>query len=153
MKKEYWFYSIIIWFKPKTLRLLPVLLIGSLWLSGCSLPAGSTDPGDKWAGYQTRILQVKVQPDTVAVGDTARITCFIQDSTDKRFKYYWRFSYGKVLNAQYDSVYEGYVSGHRNYVFWIAPDSPGLYWGNGVEVDNSSDSIPPTIGFALHVKK
>jgi len=152
MKKIHWFYSVVIGFKPKTMRLLPVLLVGCLWLSGCSLPAGSTDPGDKWAGYQTHILQVKVQPDTVAVGDTARITCIIQDSTDKRFKFYWRFSRGKVLHAKYDSVIHEYTSGHSNYVFWIAPDLNGSF-GNGVTVDNGSDSTPVSEGFGLYVKK
>lgn len=138
--------------KPKVIRLLPVLLLYGLWLSGCALPIGTSDGGDKATAWQTRILDIKIQPDTVAVGDTARITCIIQDSTDKRFQFLWGFSYGKVLQAEYDSVVHKYSSGHSNCVLWIAPNSPGLYLGNGVRVDNSTDSTPVEQGFSLHVR-
>ncbi|HKI46381.1 MAG TPA: hypothetical protein VKA08_13715 [Balneolales bacterium] len=137
--------------KPKAVRWLPVLLLCSLWQAGCGgLPPDGG--GDKATAYQTRILEVKIQPDTVAVGDTARITCVIQDSTDKRFQFFWDFSRGKVLHAKYDSAFQGYTSGHSNYVFWIAPDLKGSF-SNDVTVDNGSDLTPVTQGFGLYVKK
>ena len=135
------------------IRLLPVLLFGSLWLAGCGgLAPGSTDPGDKAMPYQTRILGVKIQPDTVAVEDTVRVTCIIKDSTDKRFLYFWDFSRGKVLHARYDFEFQGYTSDTSNYVFWVAPDLNGSF-SNDVTVDNGSDSTPVTQGFGLYVKK
>ena len=88
--------------------------------------------------YQTRILEVKIQPDTVAVGDTARITCIIRDSTDKRFLFLWHFSRGKILHAMYNSTLQGYTSDTSNYVFWVAPDLNGSF-SNDVTVDNGSD--------------
>ncbi|HKI47127.1 MAG TPA: hypothetical protein VKA08_17485 [Balneolales bacterium] len=139
--------------KMMVIRLLPVLLFGSLWLAGCGgLAPGSTDPGDKAMPYQTRILEVKIQPDTVAVGDTARITCIIQDSTDKRFLFLWHFSRGKILHAMYNSTLQGYTSDTSNYVFWVAPDLNGSF-SNDVTVDNGSDSTPVMQGFGLYVKK
>ncbi|HKI45932.1 MAG TPA: hypothetical protein VKA08_11435 [Balneolales bacterium] len=140
-------------FKYRVIRLLPVLFLCGLWLAGCGgLAPGSTDPGDKAMPYQTRIIEVKKQPDTVAVGDTARITCIIRDSTDKRFQFYWDFSRGEVLHAKYDPAYQGYTSDTSNYVFWIAPNLSGLY-GFDVKVDNGSDSTPVTQGFDIRVKK
>ncbi len=132
------------------IRLLPVLLFGSLWLAGCEFPADTG--GDKAMPYQTRILEVKIQPDTVAVGDTARITCIIRDSTDKRFLFLWHFSRGKILHAMYNSTLQGYTSDTSNYVFWIAPDLTGLY-GFDVKVNNGSDSTPVTQGFDIRVIK
>jgi len=100
----------------------------------------STAP-DPSPPLQTRILQVKVQPNPVAVGDTATFTCIIADSMDSRFKFYWGFD--DVLG---DTVTED------NIIEWIAPNNPGEFL-HTVTVNNGTepDSIPTNKGFTIEV--
>lgn len=102
------------------IRLVPVMAFCMIWLSGC-WPAADTG-GDQLPPRQTVILGVRVQPDTVAPGDTAFFTCVIEDSLDKRFKFYWTINAGKVIGVKYSDTYEfsGYAS-DSNTVQWIAP--------------------------------
>ena len=76
---------------------LPVALLllaaGLLSAGGCDIgfPGGDNPGDDGPPPLQTQIFEVRVEPGTVAVGDTARFTAVIKDSTDSRFKYYWSF--------------------------------------------------------------
>ena len=58
-----------------------------LVLSGCGDLFGS--PPDPPQELQTEILEIRLMPDTVAVGDTLLIHAIISDSLDSRFKYFW----------------------------------------------------------------
>jgi hypothetical protein len=75
----------------KFLQKIPAVLWCSvvaitLMASDCSL--GTPDPEPI---PQTRILEIRLTPDTVAVGDTVLIHCVIEDSLDSRFEFYWGF--------------------------------------------------------------
>lgn len=60
--------------------------------------------GPEISPLQTKILEVRVVPDPVVVGDTARFTCIIEDSLDTRFHFRWIFSgpgWSKVDRSQF----------------------------------------------------
>lgn len=89
-------------------------------LTGCDIDIngpGGANPGDDLRPLQTRILRVEVDPDTVAVGDTARFTCIIADSLDEGFTFYWSFGAGEPRGAVTED----------STVLWRAPGSPGTY--------------------------
>ncbi|HKI46034.1 MAG TPA: hypothetical protein VKA08_11945 [Balneolales bacterium] len=136
-------------FKPKVIRLLPVLLLASLWVAAsCNITAYEDGGGEKGGYYQTRILAVTVNPNPIASGDTTRITCVIEDSLNKSFIFVWQFGYGKALNVK-DTIWrpkvdlKAYTSGHRSYINWVAPTNMTGYNEVGITVraDNHSDSI------------
>ena len=91
-------------------------LTSVLLVAGCDSWPGGENPGEGEPVPQTRILRVEVDPDTVAVGDTARFTCIIADSTDERFVFKWFFGAGPPTAPTED-----------NTVLWKAPDEPGIY--------------------------
>jgi len=145
--------------EPKAIRLLPVLLLASLWVfTSCNITAYEDGGGEKGGGiYQTRILKVYADPDTVARGDTTRITCVIEDSLNKSFIFVWFFKFGKTVNTR-DTTWEQpakYIwqsSGHRNYIDWVAPTDTSSGFGIDVRVDNHSDSIAVESGTGVWVK-
>ena len=111
-----------------------VFLIG--WFACCSGP----DPDQP---FQTRILEVRVQPNPVAVGDTVTFTCIIEDSLDERFKFSWNFD----RSSDQDTTTE------VNYVKWEAPDTVAVL-NHGVNVDNGAlDSLAPSRAFRIEVNK
>ncbi|HKI46471.1 MAG TPA: hypothetical protein VKA08_14175 [Balneolales bacterium] len=144
-------------FKYRVIRLLPVLLLCGLWLAGC-VPGLPTDTGgEKGGAYQTRILAVTAKPDTVARGDTTRITCVIEDSLNKSFIFVWQFQYGKPVSAR-DTIWapkviaNAYTTGHRNYIDWVAPTDTSSGFGIAVRADDHSDSIAVESAAAVWVK-
>ena len=101
---------------------------------------------------QTKILRVRVQPDTVAPGDTASFTCVIKDSSDKRFKFNWAIDSGRVLGAAWLSPpINNYIS-DVNHIRWVAPTESKKYF-QGVNVfDGSKDSSSVDAVFSIVVK-
>ncbi|NBB72451.1 MAG: hypothetical protein GVY35_02095 [Bacteroidetes bacterium] len=115
-------------------------LTATLLLMGCDLEGiGGTNPGPGPAS-QTDILDVRVAPNPVAVGDTAVFTCVIADSTDERFEFRWAFSAGPENGA---------VTMDNTYL-WKAPNEPGEY-RHRVGADNGTDAAPPSRSFTVTV--
>jgi hypothetical protein len=116
------------------------LLTATLLLTGCDLEGiGGTNPGPGPAS-QTDILDVRVEPNPVAVGDTAVFTCVIADSTDERFEFRWAFSAGTENGA---------VTMDNTYL-WRAPNEPGEY-RHRVGANNGTDAAPPSRSFTVTV--
>lgn len=116
------------------------LLTATLLLTGCDLEGiGGTNPGPGQAS-QTDILDVRVEPNPVAVGDTAVFTCVLADSTDKRFKFRWVGGRGAVVETPTED----------RSALWIAPDTPGEY-RPGVTADNNTGGAPPSRTFTVTV--
>ena len=69
------------------LRVIAPLLLTVSFVAagGCDTEIG----GGKSDPPVTEILRVEVEPDPVAVGDTATFTCVITDSTDSNLAFYW----------------------------------------------------------------
>ncbi len=131
----------------KRLFWLGIVIIALITVSCLTKDYGSGDDPGIGGPYQTRILKVLVQPDTVARGDTTRITCVIKDSLDKRFIFVWQLQYGKPINVR-DTIWapkadlKAYTSGHRNYIDWIAPNDTSSGFGLSVRADNHApDSV------------
>lgn len=120
--------------------LAAVLLTATLLLTGCDLEGiGGTNPGPGPAS-QTDILDVRVEPNPVAVGDTAVFTCVIADSTDERFAFRWVGGGEDVVETPTED----------NTTLWIAPDAPGEY-RPGVTADNDTNGAPPSRSFTVTV--
>ena len=114
-------------------------LTSVLLVAGCDGWPGGDNPGETDPVPQTRILRVEVEPDTVVVGDTARFTCVIADSTDERFVFKWFFGAGPPTAPTED-----------NTVLWKAPDEPKTY-RHSVNVDNGTRGAPPSRQFRVTV--
>jgi len=115
-------------------------LTATLLLTGCDLEGiGGTNPGLGPAS-QTDILDVRVEPNPVAVGDTAVFTCAIADSTDERFEFRWVGGGGDVVETPTED----------STALWIAPDASGVY-RPGVTADNGTDGAPPSRTFTVTV--
>jgi len=128
--------------------LTALLLVGLLHACGMYNDGG----GDQYHPPQTKILDVKVQPDTVAPGDTARFTCVIKDSTDKRFKFGWLIDAGEVLGAEFiGGNYNEYVS-ETSSIKWVAPKSKDYYEFTVFANNGSKDSISVQDGFTIVVE-
>ena len=135
------------------------IIIVTLLTVSCQINLGDSG-GDPGIGgpYQTQILKVLVQPDTIARGDTTRITCVIKDSLDKRFIFVWQLQYGRPINAK-DTIWapkvdlKAYTTGHQNYIDWVAPTDTAGFFGFGVRADNKEKySLPAESGSAIIVK-
>ena len=150
--------SIHLHLESRVTYLLPALLFFSIWLAAsCNISAYEDGGGEKGGAYQTRILRVYAKPDTVARGDTTRITCVIEDSLNKSFIFVWFFQFGKTINTKdttwgSPSNYMWQTSGHRNYIDWVAPTDTASGFGIDVRVDNNSDSIAVESGTGVWVK-
>lgn len=118
------------------------LLSAALLLAaGCdnAWPGGDNPGDDGPPPLQTKILRVEVAPDdTVTVGDTARFTAVIEDSTDASFLFKW------FLVANPTAPTE------TNTVRWKANVSPGTYT-HVIKVDNGSQNTPPSQEFEITV--
>ena len=116
-------------------------LTSALLVAGCDLSGpGGDNPGDDQRPLQTQILRVRIDPDTVAVGDTARFTCVIKDSLDGRFEFVWSFSAGEPRGAVTED----------STVQWYAPDQSGTYT-HAVLVDNGTLDRSPSKQFIVTV--
>lgn len=124
---------------------ITVFLFAALLLAACgcdlNIPGGA-NPGDDMDIGQTQILRIEVDPDTVAVGDTARFTCIIADSTDERFKFSWSFSGGPPNGAVTDGPT----------VLWEAPSEPGMY-RHSVTANNGTRDSPANKAFPSSSQK
>ncbi|WP_457653037.1 hypothetical protein [Rhodocaloribacter sp.] len=110
-----------------------------LALSGCGFVDDPDVPEER--PLQTTILAVRVEPDPVAAGDTARFTCIIEDSLDTRFRFRWLLS-GPGARDTVTAV---------NYLDWVAPEVPDTY-SHIVWVDNGSpDSMFVKASFKVTV--
>lgn len=92
--------------------LLPLLatgLVTVLLLSGCD-----SFGGDEYRPKVTEILEVRVEPNPVAVGDTAVFTCVVEDSTDTTLSFVW------FLGEKVDTT-------RTNQTKWIAPSETRTY--------------------------
>ena len=136
--------------RNQTLLLFLTALLLVVLLYGCNLPLGDSG-GDQIHPPQTKILEVWVQPDTLAPADTASFTCIIADSINTRFKFYWLIQYGKVEGAIKYGYYD-YKSGNSPSIKWIAPEKSDTY-NFEVTVDNgSADSAWVKQNFSITVK-
>lgn len=134
----------------KLLQKIPTVLwfsviVIALMASDCTL--GTPDPEPI---PQTRVLEIKLTPDTVAVGDTVLIHCVIEDSLDSRFKFYWNLGEERTIPVN------GSFTGPR--IKWWAKGFEHLDSGEvqtpirGVRVDNGSqDSITDYKSFEIPV--
>jgi hypothetical protein len=104
--------------------------------AGCDFPGG-TDPDPPL--YQTDILEIRVTPNPVVMGDTAVFEVVIRDSLDERFSFRWTVQG------------EPGVTTSENRYDWAANRDPGTY-GAGVLVYNDDrQGQPPDRGFLVTV--
>jgi hypothetical protein len=89
---------------------------------------------------QTDILDVRVEPNPVAVGDTTVFTCVIADSLDERFEFRWVGGGGDLVET----------STEDSTALWVVPDTPGEYRA-GVTADKDTDGAPPSRTFTVTV--
>lgn len=107
-----------------------------LLLSGCDFPGGTKEDGPP--PLQTKILEVRIEPNPVAVGDTATFTAIIRDSLDTTFKFMW------FLDAPTQVTEE-------NSIQWLADVEPGQY-SFSVRADNGDpDARSASREFAIEV--
>jgi len=124
-------------------------LLLTVLLYSCGL--SSDGGGPQILPHQTEILEVRVQPDTVAPEDTARFSCIIKDSLDKRFKFHWVIDKGKVLGANLESKTNSQYVSESNTIKWVAITTKGQFLF-GVFVDNGAiDSSDVRKGFYITV--
>ena len=139
--------------RNQTLLLFLTALLLVVLLYGCNLPLGDSG-GDQIHPPQTKILEVRVQPDTVSPADTASFTCIITDSTDSRFKFYWLIRSGKVEGAKLiDAGYSEYDSGRYRSIKWIAPSKSDTYSFEVIVDNGSTDSVGVERSFSITVKQ
>jgi len=99
------------------------------------------DPPDSEPPLQTRILEVLVEPNPVAVGDIATFTCIISDSLYERFRFEWGL----------DGVFGDTIT-QNNKLKWVAPENQREYL-HTVRADNGSlYSIAPGRSFSVTVE-
>jgi hypothetical protein len=103
--------------------------------TGCDFPTGGEHP----PVYQTKILDVLVEPNPVAIGDTALFTVIIRDSLDTSFRFTW---FGGSLSWQITE---------QNSIRWVA-DVPAGHYNFALTADNGiQEEVPPTHEFVVLV--
>ena len=113
-------------------------LMSVLLVAGCDSWPGGENPGETDPVPQTRILRVEVEPDTVAVGDTARFTCIIADSLNERFVFKWFLAGEPIIQTE------------DNTVLWKAPEEPDSYL-HVVRAEGGASGVPPSRQFRVTV--
>ncbi|MEL6616649.1 MAG: hypothetical protein AAFQ43_12980 [Bacteroidota bacterium] len=116
--------------------LLPLFATVGL-LVACDTGITTTPPGPGPAP-QTRVIGVRLDPDTVAALDTVLIHVLIEDSLDTRFRYLWGFDRSFVLPV------DGRLDGPR--IRFIAPrtsTTPGRVANTVTSVTITND-VPGT---------
>ena len=100
--------------KRETLLLTPACaLVLMLVLSACEVPMG----GDEYDPPAAEIVEVRVEPDPVVVGDTATFTCVVERNAPE-LQFEWVFTGGGERFAITD----------ENQYRWVAPEEPGTYF-------------------------
>jgi hypothetical protein len=103
-------------------------LAAALLLAAALYGCGSSGPDP----YVTEILDVRVEPNPVVVGDTATFTCVIADSTEPGFTYSWFLEgTGGAINTDISKL------------TWIAPKDTGAY-DHIVKVKNHETNLTST---------
>lgn len=117
-----------------------VAMLTAVLLVGCdiSIPSGKPDPQPE---MQTRILEIKIDPNPVAPGDSVQFICIIEDSLDENFDFRWG------LDGRNS------VTTNKNIYKTKAPSESGIYHGR-VEADNgNADELSPNKGFSFEVRQ
>ena len=136
----------------KTLHSFILVVIVGMLLYGCNFLPNDTG-GDEILPPQTTILDVRVEPDTVAPGDTASFTCIIEDSLDKSFKFYWLVDVGTALNGEVsDPDYPSIYKTIDNSISWLSPQAKGLYSLEIAVNNDSEDSVGVRTSFSIVVE-
>ena len=118
------------------------VLVPTLLLTSCDLGF----LGSKGDPPATEILRVEVEPNPVAVGDTAIFTCVVTDSTDSDLQYQWELEEGPIPYPETDT----------NQYRWESPSDTGRYI-HQVEVsrtdvdDPGAAFVPVTEPFEVEV--
>ena len=113
------------------------LLMISLVITGCDLGGKVPNPA-----VQTRILDVRVEPNPAIMGESVKFTCIIEDSLDTRFKFHWSLE---------DAKGPLFLTTENNQVTWTAPDSADVYIRR-VTADNGNENAhTPNKGFTVTV--
>ena len=107
------------------------MLTAALLLNGCDIPTGKDDP------LATEILRVEVEPNPVAVGDTAVFTCVIRDSSQSGFTFTW----GLVNQNGFVTTV---TTTDTNQYRWEAPSDTGRY-SHSVRVNPPNGSAPDPV--------
>lgn len=106
------------------LSLLAAVFTAAFLLAGCDGGTGEFPPA-------TEILRVEVEPNPVAVGDTAVFTCVIEDSLESGLVFKWNFQgLGPIITTD------------TNQVQWTAPQDSGVYV-HQVEVSRRESGFEP----------
>lgn len=119
-------------------RELPTIFILAGFLLITTQCATSPDPEPP---LQTRILEVRVEPNPVAVGDTATFTCIIEDSLDERFEFGWNFGFHTAEDT----------TTKQNWVRWKAPDTTGEFNHTVNASNGAQDSLATGKSFTVTV--
>ncbi|MCS3695589.1 immunoglobulin domain-containing protein [Salinibacter ruber] len=101
--------------------LLATGLVVALLFSGCD-----SFGGDEYRPKVTEILEVRAEPNPVAVGDTTVFTCVVEDSADTTLSFVW------FLGGKLDTT-------RTNQIKWIAPSDTGTY-NYKVQVNRPGDA-------------
>lgn len=113
---------------------LPILI--SVLLTGCEIPTGG---GENPPVYQTQILDIRVEPNPVAVGDTTTFTCITRDSLDQRFRFIWFIDGQPPMQTE------------ENTLRWAADLQPGNHVFS-VRADNGEmEEVAPSEEFHVRV--
>ena len=97
---------------PNRLPSLPFALLLALVLAACEVPMG----GDEYDPPAATILDVRVEPNPVAVGDTATFTCVIERNA-AGLDFAWNSpGIGNIVHTT------------TNQYRWVAPEEPGTYF-------------------------
>lgn len=129
----------------KRKSLLIVYIIYMLLINvGCDFTLGDPDPIP-----QTKVQDIRVIPDTVAAGDTVLVHVSIEDSLDKRFRFYWGFPEEEQISVN-SNIY-------GNKIKWITKSTSQISGEvktakTGVRIDNGSiDSLSVTELFEIPI--
>ena len=113
-----------------------------------SIPGTTGDPEPV---FQTTILAINFEPDTLIVGDTLTIHCLISDSLDDNFKFDWNLDSDRIIpvNGSID----------RSRIKWVSKESDFdgfiedvLLVSGSVIVYNPEDSINSPAYKAFNIK-
>ena len=115
--------ALMIRFSHFVSSVLAAVLTALLLLTGCE-----SFGGNEYRPFITEILDVRVEPNPVAPGDTAVFTCIVEDSTDTTLEFKW------FLENTF-----GVATTDTNRFKWVAPSEAKTY-SHKVLVERPGDS-------------
>ena len=107
-------------------------------LAGAGCDSFTSEPPDPPL-RQTEILEVRVEPHPVAVGDTATFTVIIEDSLDASFRFTWDLEGQDLIETE------------ENTLQWIADVDPGEYTAVIMADNGDLEKYPTNKGFLVNV--